>query len=158
MNKPLILVVDDDKELTDQISSVLKDSGKYDVLTTYTAAEAFEALEHNKKFLGTRNKIELILLDIRMPGMSGVEFLEKLRNDYDARLGVIMVTAFDTMDYWADSLFVFGAIDYVKKPFTNKELLATVDRYFVSDEERERMAEEARSHYWKKGDMRESDN
>jgi DNA-binding NtrC family response regulator len=91
-----------------------------------------------------------------MPEISGMEFLEKLRDKYDPNIGVIMITAYETMDYWVDSLFAFGAVDYIKKPFTNKELLAQVDRFFKGEAEREEMGREARFHYWRKGDIKES--
>jgi DNA-binding response OmpR family regulator len=155
MTKEKILVVDDDTELTNQIALVLNESGKYEASPVYKADVAIEELKKNKKLFGG-NKIKLILLDIRMPGMTGLEFLKKLREEIDSEIGVIMITAFETMDYWVDSLFIYDATDYIKKPFTNKELLQKIDNYFAGKGNREQMGNAARQHFWQTGSTKSS--
>ena len=79
-----ILVVDDDKDLRFNLSSILKDEG-YDVLAVEDGREALKAVQNNSP--------NLALLDIRLPGMNGMKILEKLKR-IDKDLIIIMLTAY----------------------------------------------------------------
>lgn len=137
MNKPLILVVDDEKEMANFIVDMIKESERYETLTAYSAKEALEHLERSRKLLGLAgNKIKLILLDIKMPEMDGLQFLEKLRQDFnEEQIGVMMLTAYEDEEKWdkATSGFVCG---YIKKPVAKSDLLAKLDRFFSDPEAR----------------------
>ena len=128
-NKPAVLVVDDDKKVTDDIAEILELSGKYHVLKAYSGKEALETVEHHNKGLLKLDRIKLVLLDIRMPDIDGIETLKKL-HEIDENLRAFMVTAYDVDDYWIDSVFVFGAIAYIIKPFKDDDLLAKMENYF----------------------------
>lgn len=135
--KPAILVVDDDQEVAKSISEAIMDSGKYNVITACSAKEALNIINKNKSFLGIGgNRIKLILLDIRMPEMSGIEFLDKLKKEIDTRIDVMMVTAFDDVDNWADTFFSYDVVSFITKPVKRKELLEDIDSYFAGNKER----------------------
>lgn len=111
-----ILIVDDEKNIRMTISQSLADMD----VETDTAINGEEALSKLKD-----TDFGLVLLDLRMPGMDGMEVLEKLRKDRpDIR--VVIITAHGTIDSAVDAMKL-GAVDFIQKPFTPKEI-----RYLVS--------------------------
>lgn len=107
-----ILVVDDESRLADLFAAWLQQD--YTVETAYDGENALEKMSE---------EIDLVLLDRRMPGLSGDEVLEKIREKkYDAR--VVMVTAVDP-DF---DIIEMGFDDYLIKPVSKDELLDLVDR------------------------------
>ena len=134
MDNPLIMVVDDEIMVADTISQTIKETGKYRVITAYTAKEALKHLAKNKGLLGMGgNKIRLVILDIKMPEMDGLQLLEKIRKDYGEGIGAIMLTAWEDAEKWerATSGFV---INYIKKPYKKDELLSSIDGFFSGKE------------------------
>lgn len=110
----LILVVEDEPRVSRYLRSSLQMSG-YDVLV---AADGVKALE-----LVQENRPDLVLLDLRLPRMSGLEVLENIRQSFD--MPVIVLTANDTEDDKVKALML-GADDYVTKPFGTRELQARI--------------------------------
>jgi two-component system alkaline phosphatase synthesis response regulator PhoP len=109
-----ILVVDDEASLTKLVSAYLKPEG-YEV---HTAADGNAGLKAARAF-----KPDLIILDIMLPGMDGIELLSRLRRESDVY--VIMLTAKTEETDKVVGLSV-GADDYVTKPFSPRELVARV--------------------------------
>lgn len=109
-----ILVVDDEKPISDIVKFNLTKEG-YEVITAYDGEEALEKV----------NEIEpdLVLLDLMLPKMDGLEVCREIRKSYD--MPIIMVTAKDSE---IDKILglELGADDYVTKPFSNRELVARV--------------------------------
>lgn len=109
-----ILVVDDEKTITDLVGIYLRNEG-YDVTLAYTGAEAArEILEH---------EFDLAVLDIMLPDIDGFELLRTIRTDHT--YPVIMLTARDAQADKIEGLSL-GADDYVVKPFRPLELVARV--------------------------------
>lgn len=140
MVKPLIMVVDDEKMMADSIAKIVMKSGEYDAITAYNGKEALDKLKKHRKLLGIAgNQIKLILLDIKMPDMDGLQFLEKLRKEHnEEEFGVMMVTAYEDAEKWdrATSGFVAG---YIKKPIVEKEVVDSVKRFFSNPDARYNM-------------------
>ena len=120
-----ILVIDDSEDSRDITEGALLSAGYEDIAM---AASGWEAL----KFLdvgGAAEReapVDVVLLDIMMPEMDGVEVCARIRNDARyADLPIIMVTALSDMDSLANA-FVAGATDYVTKPVNRIELVARV--------------------------------
>lgn len=120
-----ILIVDDSKESVYLIQTILRKAGYTDLVTAGSAKDAFKHLSlsnYGKK----GNPVELILLDIIMPDMDGIEALKQLKEvDAISEIPVVMVTA-NTEDKDLEKAFDLGAVDYVTKPFSRIELLARV--------------------------------
>lgn len=114
--------------MADEIAIALKDGG-YDALTAYSAKEAFELLAKNKRILGLGNRIRCIILDIKMPEMDGLQFLEKLREDYQERVGVIILSAYEDVEKWAKARHGLAA-GYLTKPYKKADLLMRVKEFF----------------------------
>lgn len=109
-----ILVIDDEPSITNLVSAYLKPEG-YEVLT---AADGNSGLKAARVF-----KPDLIILDLMLPGIDGIELLSRLRRESDVY--VIMLTARTEETDKIVGLSV-GADDYVTKPFSPRELVARV--------------------------------
>ncbi|HEY6952853.1 MAG TPA: sigma-54 dependent transcriptional regulator [Bacteroidota bacterium] len=103
--KPAILVVDDEQVIRDSLSKWFKEDG-YGVEAAENAAEALRQLQAQKR--------DIILLDIKMPGMDGMELQERIR-EIDPTATIIFITAHATVDTAVKALKA-GAFDYVTKP------------------------------------------
>jgi DNA-binding NtrC family response regulator len=112
-----ILIVDDEPNLPHQLARYLKKHG-YDVLTAADGETGLRELQ--------QNTIDLLLLDVRLPGMSGLELLGEIRKS-DPDLPVIMLTAYGDVQT-AVSAMKLGASDYLIKGFDLTELLLVAQR------------------------------
>ncbi len=114
-NPPVIAVVDDEEDIRDALSDLLLVMGYS--CQTFDRAEAFLAAH-------TPNRFDCLITDIRMPGMSGLELLERLRAD-GSTLPVIVVTSFDDPLTRTRAL-ASGADAYLTKPVTDDVLLQSL--------------------------------
>jgi two-component system, NtrC family, response regulator len=110
-----ILVVDDETNYLTVMETLLGDAG-YEVLTAPSAIEAI-------KVAGAAD-LDLVLTDMKMPKMTGIELLDQLQQHFPD-LPVIIMTAFGTVEK-AVSAMKKGAFDYILKPFKNEEILVTI--------------------------------
>jgi OmpR-family two-component system manganese-sensing response regulator len=110
-----ILLVDDEVELTDPLSRILKREG-------YQVDVAHDGAEGSK--LATQGKYDLLILDWMLPQKTGLEVCQQLRSHGDTT-PVLFLTAKDTLDDRVEGLDA-GADDYLIKPFELRELLARV--------------------------------
>jgi len=116
-DRPVILVVDDQFQNIELLEAYLAPQG-YEIVKAASGQEAFDKI--------SRNQIDLILLDVMMPGMSGIEVLEKLRADEKLKaLPVVMVTVLKETEDKLKALEA-GCDDFISKPFDKIELLARV--------------------------------
>ena len=114
MSKERILIVDDEKEIRDLIDIYLKGEG-YETLKSENGEEALEILE--------KNEVDLIILDIMMPKVNGIEACLKIREERE--MPIIMLSAkSEDMDKILG--LNTGADDYLTKPFNPLELVARV--------------------------------
>ena len=109
-----ILVVDDEDSILHLVEEMLAPEG-YEVLLAHGGQEALEKIEEACP--------DLVLLDIRMPGMSGLKVLHTVRQSL--QIPVIMLTGVRAVNWERDSLEL-GADDYLSKPFSKGELLARI--------------------------------
>jgi len=114
MPKPKILVIDDEQSIRKLVSAYLRPEG-YEV---YTASDGTSGLKAARAY-----KPDLVVLDIMLPGMDGIELLSQLRRESDVY--VIMLTAKAEETDKIVGLSV-GADDYVTKPFSPRELVARI--------------------------------
>lgn len=115
---PRVLIVDDDPVNLRVVENHLAS----EAIPFVTATNGIDAL----KFFEDGQKVDLILLDMVMPGMSGIEMCEKLREKYKpAELPIIMLTARNRMRDFVRA-YEYGASDYLTKPFSREELIVRV--------------------------------
>ncbi|MEO5860563.1 MAG: sigma-54 dependent transcriptional regulator [Pyrinomonadaceae bacterium] len=114
---PNLLIVDDEKGYREVLSAVFGAEG----YTVATAPSGREAIVHLNS-----HAVDVIISDVRMPDMDGIELLKNVRS-IDADMGMILMTAFGTIDT-AREAFKLGADDFIQKPFNNEELKLIVRR------------------------------
>ncbi len=124
-----ILIVDDEKNYPPVISAILSQAG-FETLTAFSGQEALGLLQEGD--------VDLILTDMKMPGMDGMTLLEKIRAK-DSDLPVVMMTAHGTVEKAVEAMQK-GADNYILKPFDNQRMVITVqkavDMYQVVKENR----------------------
>jgi DNA-binding NtrC family response regulator len=103
-----IAVVDDDKQITAMLEKFLKRNGNYRVSVYNNPITALSSIDKS---------VDVILLDIMMPQMNGLDFLPKIKEKY-SQMNVIMMTAYSTLDKVLDS-HRYGAVHYLMKPFAS---------------------------------------
>lgn len=114
-----ILIVDDEQGMREVCSDSLEQIPDVDLVTCSDPKDAMRLLDEGE--------FDLLLTDIRMPGMTGVELLEHARKR-DPELPVVMITGFPSVETAVASLKL-GAVDYLTKPFLPDELVANVSRF-----------------------------
>ncbi len=113
----VILVVDDEEGLRVGLSKLLEDEGY--------AVECAEDGEKALEIVRSRH-IDLMLTDMRMPGMSGIELLKQVRKIRED-IGVIILTGYGEIESYIEAMN-FGAMEYVSKPFKVNELKFIVSK------------------------------
>jgi DNA-binding NtrC family response regulator len=113
---PNILVVDDEVNVIESFKQLLE--GDYKVLTATNGEEALEKVE--------KENLDVVLLDIKMPGMDGIEVLRRI-GELKENVDVIMVTAVNTMKTAIEAMKL-GAYDYITKPFDVDEVIVSIDK------------------------------
>ncbi len=112
-----VLVVDDDESVCRTVRLILE-SNSYHVETFNVPDEGLAA--------ASANAFDIALVDIKMPGMNGVEFVERLHH-IDRRISPIMMTAYPDVETAAAAMRG-GSCDYIAKPFRQEQLLEAVER------------------------------
>jgi len=112
-----ILIVDDEKNYPPILSAILKEEG-FETLTAFSGKEALKILKDSD--------VDLVLTDMKMPFMDGIELLERIK-DKDPDLPVIMMTAHGTVEKAVEAMQK-GAYNYIMKPFDNERLIIYVNK------------------------------
>ena len=110
-----VLVVDDEEVLQDVLTTLVRREG-HRPLTAKTGEDALTVLE--------REDVDLVLLDLMLPGISGMEVLHKIREN-DPDQVVVMITAYSSIEGAIEAMRL-GAFHYIPKPFKNEEVLHTL--------------------------------
>jgi len=113
--KPTILIIDDEINMIESYKVLLED--KYNILSSTSGAEALKILK--------KEAVNLVLLDVLMPDMDGLEVLKKIKEI--SGIEIIMITAVRTIRT-AIQAMKMGAYDYISKPFDIDDLLATIKK------------------------------
>ena len=121
-----ILIVDDNEDSCDVTEAALQSAGYKDILIAHSAREAFKLMDIGWRPDSEGAVVDIVLLDIVMPEMDGIEACARIRSHARyADIPIIMVTSVDDIDSLANA-FVAGASDYITKPVNRVELLARV--------------------------------
>jgi DNA-binding NtrC family response regulator len=113
-----ILAVDDEPDMLTLIKTIIEGYSNHQVMTTNNPLEVADLL--------TKEQFDLIITDLKMPGMDGMELLE-LAKKYDKDALILMVTAFGSLES-AEEAVRKGAFDYISKPFRKEQLLLAIDK------------------------------
>jgi DNA-binding NtrC family response regulator len=114
-----ILIVDDEPDMLRLITMILREkASEYIVTTTNNPVEALE--------LAKQGGFDLVLSDLKMPGLDGLELLTSLRK-FDPDVPVIIITAFATAEAAAEAMQK-NAFDFISKPSRKEQILFTIDK------------------------------
>lgn len=113
-----ILIVDDEAGPRESLRMILKP-----IYKIYTAANGKEALE-----LIQKEKIDLVTLDLNMPGLTGVEVLKEIKK-IKSDIEVIIITGYGTLKN-AQEVIRYGAGDFISKPFNVADIVAIISKSF----------------------------
>jgi len=114
-----ILVVDDEKILRENLALLLS---SFNSCQTYHAENAYQALELMQKY-----PVDLILLDVNMPGLSGIDLLKLMRRE-GIKTPVVLMTSYPSLELTVEALR-YGATDFLIKPFTSQQLYEAIKRF-----------------------------
>ena len=117
MTATRVLVADDDADIRELVEFKLTQNG-YDVEAVSDGLAAWESFQADRP--------SLVILDVMMPGLSGIDVLRKIRESEDAEVPVLLLSA-KSRDSDVDTGFAVGADDYVIKPFSPRELVHRVN-------------------------------
>jgi two-component system, chemotaxis family, CheB/CheR fusion protein len=135
---PVVFVVDDDSSVRQAIRAVLEDDGRS--VEDYATCEAFLDAYHPRRE-------SCLVIDAYLPGMSGLDLLQRLR-DSDRRLPAIMITGNSDVSMAVQAMKA-GATDFIEKPISRSELLASVERALEQSRDSSKISawrEDAASH------------
>ncbi|MBW1739722.1 MAG: sigma-54-dependent Fis family transcriptional regulator [Deltaproteobacteria bacterium] len=118
--KPKILVVDDEPHMLELIQTIISENTSYISKTVSDPLAVIPWLN--------QERFDLVLLDLRMPGMNGMELLEEIKTHH-SHTDVVIVTAYGTIPSAVEAVRK-GAFDYITKPFSKDEMLLTVEKVF----------------------------
>lgn len=113
-NRILILVIEDDSDISNMICDLLKQNG-YNIKSAYSGTEGLMVFD---------NKVDLVLLDLMLPGLSGEMVLQEIRKHSNVPVIGLSAKSDKTSTI---NLLKSGADDYIVKPFNNDELLARIE-------------------------------
>jgi DNA-binding NtrC family response regulator len=113
-----VLIVDDEEVLRDVLETVLRREG-FDVILAASGEEALSVLDGDAD-------VDLVILDVMLPGISGIDTLRAVRIS-NPQLPAIVITAFSSIDGAIEAM-KHGAYHYIPKPFKNEEVILTVNK------------------------------
>jgi DNA-binding NtrC family response regulator len=113
-----ILVVDDELDMLMLLRMMIEDSTDYEVETTNNASEALKIV--------TEKDINLVISDLKMPGLDGMELFDELK-EIRSDIPVIIITAYGSLEI-ADEAMKKGVADFITKPFRKDNILFTINR------------------------------
>ena len=115
-----IMVVDDNPDMVTIIKTILEIKG-YGVQSAYNGLEVFNLLQEQKS--------DLILLDIMMPHMDGLQVLTRIKGNPDTASIPVILLSVKALDEDIRVGYKFGADEYITKPFTRTQLMTSINRH-----------------------------
>lgn len=115
-SKGRLLIVDDSISVVNSLQTILSLSG-------YTVDSAFNGSDALRKIY--RQDYDVVICDIEMPGLTGLEFLARVRKEYDRSLDVILMTGYMEHDYFIEAIRL-GANDFIRKPIDTKKMINSI--------------------------------
>ncbi|MDI1472242.1 MAG: response regulator [Thermodesulfovibrio sp.] len=116
--KEKILIVDDEPDMLKLLSMIIREKTPYEVNTTNNPIEAVQLIKDND--------FSLVITDLKMPGIDGLQILEEVKKK-DEDIPVIIITAYGTIESAMEAMQK-GGFDFITKPFKKEHILFTIEK------------------------------
>ena len=113
-----LMIVDDEPDMLKLLGMIIRGKTPYEIITTNNPAEALDLIG--------KGGYDLVITDLKMPGLDGVEILDAVKR-YDENIPVIIMTAYGTIET-AEEALSKGAFDFITKPFRKEQILFTIEK------------------------------
>jgi DNA-binding NtrC family response regulator len=113
-----ILIVDDELDMLELLEMIITEKTPHQVMTTNNPLEVLRLMREQEA--------DLLVTDLRMPAMGGIELIKKIKESYPI-LPIIVITAYGSSQSAEESVSA-GAYDYITKPFRKDQILITINR------------------------------
>lgn len=113
-----ILIIDDEPDMLKLLSMIIREKSPYEVTTTNNPVEAVE--------LAKKGGFDLVISDLKMPGLDGIEIIEAVKR-LDEDTPVVIITAYGTVESASEAMLK-GGFDFITKPFRKEQILFTIDK------------------------------
>ena len=113
-----IIIVDDELDMLELLEMIINEKTRHQVVTTNNPLEVPRLMR--------QHEADLLVTDLRMPAMGGIELIKKVKESYP-NLPVIVITAYGSSQSAEESIAA-GAYDYITKPFRKDQILITINR------------------------------
>ena len=113
-----ILIIDDEPDMLMMLEMLITDKTPHEVITTNNPFEVQDLL--------AKENLNLVITDLKMPSMDGIEVLDAVKN-HDPDIPVVVITAFGSLEAAEEALHR-GAYDFITKPFRKEQILVTIGR------------------------------
>jgi DNA-binding NtrC family response regulator len=113
-----LLIVDDEPDMLKLLSMIIKANTAYEFATTNNPLEALE--------MAKGGGYDLLLTDLKMPGLDGIELLNAVR-EFDQEIPIIIITAYATAESAAEAMDK-NAFDFITKPFRKEQVIFTIEK------------------------------
>ena len=113
-----LLIVDDEPDMLKLLSMIIREKTHYEAVTTNNPLEALE--------LAKKGGFDLVITDLKMPGLDGIELLEAIRR-LDEDMPVIFITAYGSVESAIETMQK-GGFDFITKPFKKEQILFTIEK------------------------------
>lgn len=113
-----LLIVDDEPDMLKLLSMIIREKTQHEAVTTNNPLEALDLVK--------RGGFDLVIADLKMPGLDGMELLDAIRR-VDEDIPVIIITAYGTVESALETMHK-GGFDFITKPFKKEHILYTIDK------------------------------
>ena len=113
-----ILIIDDEPDMLKLLSMIIREKSPYEVTTTNNPVEAIELVK--------KGGFDLVISDLKMPGLDGIEIIEAVKR-LDEDTPVVIITAYGTVESASEAMLK-GGFDFITKPFRKEQILFTIDK------------------------------
>jgi DNA-binding NtrC family response regulator len=129
-----LLIVDDEPDMLKLLSMIIREKTPYEAVTTNNPHEAVQLVENGG--------FTLVITDLKMPGLDGIELLEAIRR-WDADIPVVFITAYGSVESAVETMQK-GGFDFITKPFKKEQILFTIEKAmkFVALQKENKMLKE----------------
>ncbi len=113
-----ILIVDDEPDMLKLVNKIIKEKTQFETVSTNNPVEALDLVK--------KGGFDLVITDLKMPGLDGIELLEAIR-EFDENMPVIFITAYGTAQSAIEAIQK-GGFDFITKPFRKEQILFTINK------------------------------